>query len=109
MAKQTVFVPNTIASWQSRLIRDKANCYGTKHDCFMTMQIDARQSKRLVHQTRLLRDKAGSKAALRQRGLSAGKASPLRNWLIYELQPARFFSLLAEQMNRLRNKRICAI
>jgi hypothetical protein len=50
----------------------------------------------------LLRDKAGSKAALRQRGLSAGKASPLRNWLIYELQPARFFSLLQEA--RLRSK-----
>jgi hypothetical protein len=59
----------------------------------------------------LLCDKAGSKAALRQRGLSenlsvlfAGpqdKASPLHNWLIYELQPARFFSLLQEA--RLRN------
>jgi hypothetical protein len=57
MAKQTVFVPNTIASWQSRLLHDKANGYGTKHGCFMTMQIDAQQSKRLVHQTRLLHDK----------------------------------------------------
>jgi hypothetical protein len=31
-----------------------------------------------------------------------GKASPLHNWLIYELQPARFVSLLQEA--RLRSK-----
>jgi hypothetical protein len=31
-----------------------------------------------------------------------GKALPLRNWLIYELQPARFISLLQDA--RLRSK-----
>jgi hypothetical protein len=47
------------------LIHDKANCYGSKHDCFATKQtamvpntIDSRQSKLLWFQTRLVRDKA---------------------------------------------------
>jgi hypothetical protein len=64
------------------LLRDKANCYDTKHDCFMTKRIIGKPFTFV----------AGP----------PGKASPLHNWLIYELQPARFVSLLQEA--RLRSK-----
>jgi hypothetical protein len=153
MTKQTIFIPNKIASWQNklsssqtpllrdkaRLICGKANCFCSKHDCSVTKQsvvvpdtIASWQSKLSSSQTRLLHDKAGlihDKAncfcskhdcfmtkqvcfVIKQiigKRFSMGcgppdKASPLRNWLIYELQPARFVSLLQEA--RLRSKSI---
>jgi hypothetical protein len=76
------------------LLRDKANGCDTKHDCFVTKQIIGKPFTFV----------AGP----------PDKASPLRNWLIYELQPARFVSLFQEARLRSKStayeyKRICAI
>jgi len=67
---------------KTSLICDKANCFGSKRDYFVTKQIFGKPFSMACG--------------------PADKASPLHNWLINELQPARFASLLQEV--RLRSK-----
>jgi hypothetical protein len=75
MTKQTVLPPNTIDSWRSRM-------QGRYADCDLQPATSNQQPATSNQQP--------------------DTASPLNNWLIFELQPARFFSLLQE--TQLRNK-----
>jgi len=107
--------PNNVDPRQKpMLLCDKSCCFATKTIIgFATNQCASWQNKLVCLQARLLCDKADYWQTFSFVAGAPRKASPLCNWLIHELQPARFVSLLQEarlrEIDRYDIKRICAI